>query len=352
MSAVILIPAYEPKEELLSLVNELIAKQFKKIIIVNDGSKSKDSLEILLAVKNVSADVCVLDNQVNQGKGAALKKGFQYFLASCKGSFDTVITVDADGQHTIDDIIKLNEACQKKTSCGMTIGVRQFKDAPLRSKFGNLLTRWIFNKSFNSNLQDTQTGLRAISRDLVEMLLCMKSNRYEYETECLIFCIQEKIKINQVPIKTVYINENESSHFRPAIDSLKIYFVLLRYALSSIASFLIDVLIFVVVYKLSHSIFLSVVVARIISSCINFSLNKYGVYKSKSKARIKKEVTHYFTLVLIVMITNYLLIHLVHFYFPKWPILAIKITVDLLLSVLNFYIQRSFIFFDKNKSLV
>ena len=127
----------------------------------------------------------------------------------------------------------------------MTFGCRDFKrDVPFRSRIGNVVSRYVYRFLVGLNLSDTQTGLRGIPRRLMELSLGIRSNRYEFETEQIIAAKTAGFKFREVPIQTVYIDDNSGSHFNPILDSFRIYFVLLRYVLSSVATALSDFIVF------------------------------------------------------------------------------------------------------------
>lgn len=122
------------------------------------------------------------------------------------------------------------------------LGVRKFEreDIPFRSKFGNILTRKILFLATRQNLSDTQTGLRAFDQSLIDEMLEIRGERYEYELNVLLYAIEKQIEIVETPIKTIYEDSNSSSHFNPLRDSLKIYKEILKFASSSIISFVVD----------------------------------------------------------------------------------------------------------------
>ena len=93
---------------------------------------------------------------------------------------------------------------------------------PFRSRFGNSITRVVFNLLTRQKVTDTQTGLRGFTFDQLEWLEGIKGDRYEYEMNMLMKASDEKIQIKEVKIETVYENNNESSHFRPFQDSVRI----------------------------------------------------------------------------------------------------------------------------------
>lgn len=228
MRPFVLIPAYQPTEQLITLVNKLLHEGIENILVVDDGSDEKQRA----IFSQLPANVLQLRHANNQGKGAALKTGYQYLQRI--SPFSPVITVDADGQHLPEDVKKLYKQAQQQPF-DYIIGVRAFDEkTPWRSRFGNGLTRKLFQSLFGFSLQDTQTGLRSTPVWLQQNAMKIRTNQYEFETECLLMAYQNNINIVQTSINTVYIENNKSSHFHPVFDSIKIYSVLFKYWLSPI----------------------------------------------------------------------------------------------------------------------
>ena len=225
---VIVIPAYEPDDALVVLIERLGVK-FDKFIVVDDGSKTAD--ETFRRVKGLRG-VTLLKHDVNRGKGAALKTAFAKVLADSPDAAG-VVTVDADGQHLPEDVAKVAEATLANLG-RYTLGVRAFSgNVPLRSRFGNAWSRYFFFMLTGVMVYDTQTGLRGMPRDLLPELLAMPGDRYEYEMRMLVAAARKKQKPVQIPIKTVYLNENKASHFNPIRDSLRTQITLLHAAFTT-----------------------------------------------------------------------------------------------------------------------
>ena len=225
LAVTILIPVYQPHLELIELVAALRAVHYQSIIVVNDGS----DLEHETFFRRLEDDgIIVLHHEKNLGKGRALQTGFQYWYDNLRSDTCGIVTADADGQHAVADITTVaNNLMAAPTQ--LHLGVREFlKDIPLRSRIGNTLTRKLFNLMTRQNLHDTQTGLRGIPKKLIRLLQRVKSHGYEFELEMLFIAIKYKIDIAQHPIETLYIDHNESSHFNPIKDSIKIYKALFR----------------------------------------------------------------------------------------------------------------------------
>jgi len=335
--AAVLIPAWEPDRTLIPLVASLLSLGFGAIIIVNDGS-SPTCTEIFAELEPLDR-VHMLRHAINLGKGCALKNGINYFLGNLP-TFDVLITADADGQHTPADIARV-AAAALQNSTRAVLGSRGFvKDVPLRSRVGNGLTRHIFAFVTGAKLMDTQTGLRAFPRTLLPELIVLDGERYEYEMTVLAHICRTGSKPLEVPIETVYIDGNRSSHFDPIRDSMRIYFVLARFFLSSIIAAAIDLLGFTLTFAVTGNVLASVIIGRL-SSLVNFALNKKFVFHSRTS--VVGSLWRYYLLVAAIGALSYGLI----FALTRrmhWNVFAAKVIVDALLSLVSFSVQRTFVF--------
>lgn len=332
----VLIPAWKPAEELVELVGALRAAGLQRIVVVDDGSGA--AYEPLFAAM-AAQGVTVQRHAVNLGKGRALKTGFNHLLLLPEG-IRAVITADADGQHTAPDILRVAEAALQAPE-KVVLGVRAFgRGVPLRSQFGNVLTRKIFLLVTGTKLADTQTGLRAIPLTLLPGLLGLQGERYEYEMTVLAHLCSGGRRPIEVPIQTVYIENNRSSHFDPIRDSMRIYFVLARFYFSSLVAASIDFLGFAITFALTHRILLSLIVGRL-SSLVNFALNKRFVFHNRSS--LPAALWRYYVLAAGIAATSYGLIWLLSLR-AHWNVFVAKVMVDGLLSLVSFSVQRTFIF--------
>jgi glycosyltransferase involved in cell wall biosynthesis len=331
-----LFPSYQPTVLFCELLEQFRQADSSPIVVVDDGSGPAYD-ELFRRAGRVS-DTVVLKNAVNLGKGAALKHGINHVLVNypdCIG----VVTADADGQHAVDDILKVaNELRSRPTEA--IFGSRSFKqNVPFRSKIGNIISRYVYRFLIGLNLSDTQTGLRGIPRRLCELSLGIRANRYEFETEQLIILTNERIGFREIPIQTIYIDDNRESHFRPLYDSLKIYFVLLRYAMASVAAAAADLLSFWIIFGSTQQILLSNMSARMISLWVQLALLQSFVFRRKISVRIFVE---YIALVLVSgLISSALQIQLLQL--VNVPLLT-KIVADTLVFLFNFLFIRDFIF--------
>lgn len=227
-----IIPAYNPSDSLINLIYNLSNKTSSLVLIINDGS-SNSYCSIFRKIELISKEnnrVFILQYTVNKGKGAALKTAFEYILVNFP-QIAGVITLDADGQHTVNDSISVLNILQKYPN-SFILGYRKFtKNIPLRSFVGNQMSIYLYYLILGKKFKDTQTGLRGLSKNLMIISLSFKSNRFEFETEQLAKAIQLEAhgsRIIEIPIKTVYMDRNNSSSFRPLLDSFLIYRTLIR----------------------------------------------------------------------------------------------------------------------------
>ncbi len=220
MDFVSVIPSFEPDDNLIKLVLELIDNKFKKIIIIDDGSSDK---KVFNELKEYN-EVILLTHEINKGKGAALKTAFSYYKNKLFNEYKGIICLDSDGQHRVFDAINVGNSMIKENK--YTLGTRLFntKETPLRNKFGNRTTSRLFKKLYGVYIKDTQTGLRAIPNRLIDFVIKTSGERFEYEMNVLIDLVKNNEIINEVDIKTVYLpNSNKKSHFKVVKDSYKIY---------------------------------------------------------------------------------------------------------------------------------
>lgn len=224
---VVLIPTLNPNELFIKYCKDLSKIKNIDIVVVNDGSK--DDLKYIFDKLNNIKNCVVLTHPINLGKGSALKTGFKYFLSKyTKEDTNGIITADSDGQHDINDIIKISMELNNTSS--IVLGVRDFnkENVPFRSRYGNKITTMLIKLLYGKKINDTQTGLRGLSFDYISDCLNISGERFEYEINMLIDAIKSKVEIKEVNIKTIYINNNNESHFNPIKDSFKIYKVIFK----------------------------------------------------------------------------------------------------------------------------
>ncbi len=337
MNIAVVIPAYNPEEPLLLLVEALIKLDFRQIVVVNDGSKPscRNMFDRLTGMRNC----CVIHHSVNLGKGRALKSGFNYCCVNFPDLLG-IVTADADGQHTPDDIQKVSAGFLSHPR-SLVIGARTFtQGTPLRNRLGNMITRYVFRLLIGGKLSDTQSGLRCVPMNIVPSLIQLEGECYEYEMNMLISTKKSWISIREVKIATVYLNDNRSSHFNPLVDSMKIYFLLLRFSFSSLFASGIDFVIFTALYLLRRDILAALILARLVSGCINFFVNKRLVFHNREG--MAAPLVKYFTLFVTLGMLSFLCIRTMAGFGVN--VIAAKIAAESVLFLASFTIQRDFIF--------
>ena len=158
----------------------------------------------------------VIHHSVNQGKGRALKTGFEWALEQ---GYDYVITLDSDGQHFPEDIPTLLAAKAPKT---LVVGSRNIQADGMAgsSTFANKFSNFWFTLYTWNKLPDTQTGYRLYPLRALPSLGLL-SARYEAELTLLVFSAWKGIKLVPVPVKVDY-PEDRVTHFRPGKDFARI----------------------------------------------------------------------------------------------------------------------------------
>ena len=350
----LVIPSLNPDKKLSLTVSSAIAAGIDDIILVDDGS-SEEKRHYFIELEAAYPQVTLLTHETNLGKGAALKTAFSYFLEHNKER-DGVVTSDGDGQHRIEDIL----ACAGEMTNGehtVVLGCRNFdtENVPAKSRFGNKITSLVFSLFFGMRISDTQTGLRAIPAKYVKDMMEVKGSRYEYETNMLLLMGQHGIPYREVKIETVYYDGNSASHFRPIYDSIRIYGLIIKYAANSFASAGADILMF---YLLGQFVFtggdriavlLSTVGARVLSSIVNFGMNKRFVFENR--AGIVSSFVRYVCLAVPVMLTSWLAVYALARFFDVGQLgrTILKVPVDTVLFLVSFRVQRIWVFADRQQ---
>ena len=353
----IFIPSLNPDKKLLKVVNDLLKQTEYDIIVLDDGSNisNRHIFDEILKYERCH----ILRHAVNLGKGRALKDGFNYILNTypdCIG----VVTVDGDGQHTTKDIIRCAEALEENPD-SLVLGSRDFdsENVPAKNGMGNKITRKTMKLLCGIDIPDTQTGLRGISSEFMKILMNVSGERFEFETNMLISAKENGIAFNIVPIDTVYIEDNASSHFNPIKDSIKIYAIFVKFLFASLSSSVIDVALFTVFIAMfkgffpEYYIYIATGLARLFSSIYNFNMNKHTVFRNKEKNIFV--AVRYFGLCIIQAAVSSICVAGI-FKLSEFNESAIKIVVDVILFFISFQIQREWVFKkkqnEKNKEFV
>jgi len=333
----VLIPAYQPDARLPRLILELHrADPSSKIVVVDDGSGQKFS-DIFEASATAGAHVISYEN--NRGKGYALREGFTWIRDVAGDLQECVVTSDADGQHTLNDIFRVGRTC---TDTGKSVlGVREFVGhVPARSRIGNTATSALFWLATGWKLKDTQTGLRAFPVALLPALLEVQGDRYEYELRVLLHLAKFRHPVTQIPIETIYETGNPTSHFRPLQDSARIWAPLLKFAASSGVATVIDYVLVLVLNALTGALFFPVVAARMVSASVNFAMNRRVC--EATGVPLRRSALRYAALAVAVVAGSYtMLAVLTGIGMPLW---IAKIIADTTMYLVSYSAQSRYVF--------
>ena len=354
----VVLPSLDPDDKLLTVIDGLLEYGFTDIILINDGSKPENMHYFETAAQH--PQVQLLHHEVNRGKGAALKTAFTWFLEN-RPEGAGVVTVDGDNQHHPED----TKACAAHMleSSKIVLGVRDFSlpQVPARSRTGNRITSMVFKIFVGMKISDTQTGLRAFPRSVLERLLTVSGDRFEYETNMLLFMKQKELDFEEVKIRTVYIEENKSSHFHAVRDSWRIYKLILahffKYTASSLVSSVVDWGVFVLMTAwLKTSLTgialtaIPLIVARTTSSWVNFVINQKLVFHSECSTC--KALFKYYVTAVPLAVAQMLLTHAINsaFSIDEHAVLLRSLIYAVVMTVLffvNFFIQQKWVFTTK-----
>lgn len=339
------IPAYKPQESFPSFVKALKEEGFE-IVVVDDGSGPNFSKTF----QSVQYDAHVIQYEENRGKGYALKKAFTYISEQSYEKNTSIVTLDCDGQHLISDAIKVCELAEGNPHAIILGSRKQSKKSPWKSRLGNSLTKFVFFLSTGVKVQDTQTGLRAFNINFLKDILTISGKRYEYEMNMLLHFAKYHIEIIEVPIETIYIDGNKGTHFRPLIDSITIYAEIFKFSASSFIGFLVDFFLYSILVLLfgENSIIIANIIARIVSGSVNFSINYRYVFQTKET--LINSALKYSALSVSILLCNSALLYLSTTILGYNPYSA-KIAVEVLLFIISWLIQRSFVFVKKEVNM-
>jgi len=343
ISIAVLIPAYQPGPALVELVKSLARSGFTAIVAVDDGS-GPEYAEIFDQLRQFDR-VRIIRHAVNMGKGAALKTGMNYALVEFPHLAGS-LTADADGQHDPSDVCRVAHRFAENPGA-LVLGARAFAGyVPLRSRLGNSITRNVMRLVVGHRLSDTQTGLRAVPRGLMERMLSVPASGYEFELEMLVAAKHLGVEVIEQPIRTIYGEGNPTSHFEPLRDSMRIYFVLLRFGFISLLTAGLDNLVFYIFFRVSGAVPASLFGARLIALAFNYTAVRKAVFLSKAQHRIV--LPRYLLLAAANVCLSYALIAFLTRILSV-GVMPAKMSVETFLFIGNFAIQRDFVFASRRR---
>lgn len=213
-----LIPAFNEARHIADVVKGVI-KRGVTAIVIDDGSTdgTADVAE--------KAGALVIRQALNQGKGAALRVGFERAI---RDGFAAVITVDADGQHSPDDLPRFMDA-YRRTGIPVLIGNRMDdpRGMPWIRRRTNRFMSWLLCRHMNQYIPDTQNGYRLYQSDVLPLVF-PESYGFAAESEILLNIDRMGVRMDSVPVQTIY--GDEESSINPVKDTVRFFKMLRRFA--------------------------------------------------------------------------------------------------------------------------
>ena len=338
MKTALILTAIAPDENLLSLLKAFRnANDIVPLVICREGSGE------------IPAGIKVISTEGTGGKGGAIRRAFEYVrdeLPEC----GCIIRAEANGAYDYPDIMHINRVVKRHWGT-LVLGKRRYSNGlSLLCRTRNAIIRNLFAVASGRNVHDVETGLRGFGRELLDRFIAVEGDSHEYEVNILMHASSENVKLMEVDIEAVFPLKMDpySKHIRQWI---KVYACVMKFALSSLISFLIDIFTLLGLNSLLDgmhevaALVISVGTARIISSVVNFYVNHYVVFKSKEP--VKEAMLKFGGLQVIIMFASYALMHIMNIILNV-PLAVSKVVSDTALFIVSFIVQGKFIY-NKNE---
>lgn len=197
----VLIPAFNEGERIAKVITDLVKCGYANVLVVNDGS-SDNTAEI-----SKYSGAKVINHLINRGPGAATQTGFVY---GRKNNFKAVVTIDADGQHEIDDIDKLVKRLSQN-DVDIVFGSRFLSENEIPK------SRIVFNKIANvftflfcgKWVTDTQSGIKILNRKAL-FRLDINTDGFEFCSEMVIRSHNLGLKSVEIPVSVYYTEQSQA----------------------------------------------------------------------------------------------------------------------------------------------
>ena len=213
----VVIPAYREEKHIRAVV-ENVKKYIDSVVVIDDGSDDNTVKEA------ESTGAVVLRQPENMGKGAALELGFSW---ACDNGYEFLITMDADGQHSADDLPGFINA-YRQDKYPVIVGNRMVhsNEMPLVRRVTNRFMSWLISRVMRQYVPDTQCGYRLYRCDILEGIQC-SSSRFDAESEILMILSTRDIKIGSAPVTVIY--DDEVSKINPVKDTIRFFRMLRKF---------------------------------------------------------------------------------------------------------------------------
>ena len=336
----VVVPAYNPGKNIIDVI-EGARRLADTVVVVDDGCDAENRAHLECCSHHPG--VSLLTHTKNCGKGFALMTGIRHCLDRMR-TRDYILTMDSDGQHDPEDIAKFRALLTELPNVHFVLGERlDIRTMPVKSRIGNSVATALFRLQMGTSIRDTQTGMRLLSKLFAQRVYDeVRPGRYETEMDMLILAVHSLARIDSVEIRTIYLDGNSATKFRPLIDSWRVLARLVRYTLVSIVSFLIDYLLFVLLsYVAGIPYLVANGAARVVSAVANFTGHK--VFSFRSPGRTLPKAARYVLAVGFALSMASVLLYVAVEHLTIGSLIA-KPLVDALVFLINFAVLNRFVF--------
>ena len=345
----VIIPAYQPDEEMIGVIRELRQNGVSNIIVVDDGSGAAYTEFFQRAREEYGCSL--IHHAENLGKGRALKSAFNMIL----GSEDEIlgcVTMDCRGSFFCSDILKvMDELAVHPTDLIMGKRVLDVSRMTKKSRVGNKVLQLSFHYLVGILVTDVQSGLRGIPLSYMRKLMNVKGERYEFDTNMLINCKKCSVIVREVPLETVYSARRNQEQYRAIRDNLSIYLTFATYIFTSMFASIVDLILFMIFcdmlgrfHVLSGTqmyVVIATAMARCVSATVNYRLNYRIVFRTKSAQT--STFAKWVILCIVQMAMSATAVSVLHGLIGG-PEILFKIPVDFCLFFFSYYFSREFVY--------
>jgi len=193
-SLTLIIPAYNEAgslPEFLPRVQEACQRHGWRLIVVNDGSR--DASRAILDACPPVPWFSVIHHKVNRGYGGAIKSGIR------AATTEYVITIDADGQHELEDVRRLHEMIQAEDA-DMVVGTRQGATSGWYRELGKSLIRWVARRLITVPIRDLNSGMKIYDTRLAQRYIGLCPDKMPFSDVIGLVFISQRHRVLECPI--------------------------------------------------------------------------------------------------------------------------------------------------------
>lgn len=324
-----LIPIQDTNEKILPILQELKKNNFHNVVVYYGKNEEDKSF-----LQKLTLDAKVMILASLQGRGNAIKSGLKYIKEKYRKN-TLIVTMNGDGSHTVEDAVRLCNECmiaQDIFCLGKKEELEKWED-----KVNNFFTKTMYRISSGESVSNTTTTLRAFSYNFIDLLLIVKGEKEDYESNVLLSCASHKVKIREIDLTKE--KENTTSYEKEkslenGIDLLKENTKKLNASKIFFVSYMIDFVLFLFLNSIAKNhIIITNLFARLISSF--FSFNKERVHKTDLEKTLKQFLMKTFALLFLETLLLLLFVKIIHL-----PIFMAKLFSEILYILFDYGVQE------------